>query len=222
MDKYLRAIVPRRQAGYDLGVAQTVSREENEMAKSLTDTVTALYGILEPMAPEDRDRALRAALVLVGDPMPSIAQKLPGADGNRISAASSDFGPTFGPTAQRWLTQNQISRESLDNLFHISNDDAVPIFSSVPGASRREQTVNCYLLTGIRRLLATDEAMADDKEAVDLCQQVGAYDKNNHTSNRKSLGARVTGSRGTGFKLTVPGLREAARLIKMMGSSNTE
>jgi hypothetical protein len=192
------------------------------MAKSLTDTVASLYGILEPMAPEDRDRALRAALVLVGDPMPSAAVTGPTVDGPKEPSTLASVSPMFGPTAQRWLTQNQIQVENIENLFHVSGDDAIPIFSSVPGASRREQTVNCYLLAGVRRLLATDEAIADDKEAVELCQQVRAYDKNNHTSNRKSLGAKVTGSRENGFKLTVPGLREAARLIKTMGASTSE
>lgn len=189
------------------------------MANPLTDTVAELYGILEPLDAADRDRALRAALVLLGDSLPPNAA----ANEPRTQSLDHSLGPAdLGPMAVRWITQNQISRSTLDDLFHVDGSEAVPIFSSVPGMSKREQTANCYLLAGVRRLIAADEAAIDDKEAVELCQQVGAYDKNNHTSNRKSLGGRVTGSRDTGFKLTVPGLREAARLVKMMASSNPD
>lgn len=186
------------------------------MPKALTEVVTELYGVLEPLEPSDREKALRAALVLLGQSIlpPQGGGGRPAADGPVDSSPAE-----LGPAAARWLTQNQVGRDSLDNLFHIDSGEVVPIFSAVPGASRREQTANCYLLAGIIKLLATDEAVIDDREAVELCQQVGAYDRNNHTSNRSSLGSRVTGNRATGFKLTVPGLREAARLVKSMGSN---
>jgi hypothetical protein len=76
--------------------------------------------------------------------------------------------------------------------------------------------LNCYLLIGIRGLLASDDASFSDREAVEFCQQVNAHDAANHAANRSTLGPRMTGTRAAGFKLTVPGLRDAATLVKSM------
>jgi hypothetical protein len=101
-------------------------------------------------------------------------------------------------------------------VYHIDDGKVELIATTIPGASKKDQSANVYLLCGIRSLLESDEATIDNAAAVDYCKHVGAYDKNNHTANRKSLGNRITGDVAEGFTLPAPGLKAAATLIKLM------
>ena len=73
------------------------------------------------------------------------------------------------------------------------------------------------MLVGIKNLIQNDEAKFADKEAMEFCQRTMSYDKNNHTVHRQALSSRVSGDRSSGFALTVPGLRDAAKIVKEMG-----
>jgi hypothetical protein len=90
--------------------------------------------------------------------------------------------------------------------------------SSVPGASKREMTVNCYLLVGLKNLLKADIPSIDDGDAIAECKRMAAYDKNNHTTNRQSVGNKMSGTRPN-FMLTGPGETAVAVLIKQMTTS---
>ena len=138
--------------------------------------------------------------------------------GTAAATSSSDEFQDLrlGPKALKWLSRNGISRSVLDEVFHVAEGGVSISADSVPGMSKREKTINCYLLAGARRLLESDIATFDDSEAIAECKRLAAYDKNNHTTYRMAIGNKMTGKRPS-FTLTGPGEAAAAELIKQMG-----
>ncbi len=191
---------------------------EDQMSKPITQVTTELYELLEPLPSDDRRRSLAAAMALLNEEFDLGGKKQAGRSqgGDRTRRETPDVGTGLGDNATRWMIQNKLNREALDQMFHINSGKTELIASDVPGKSRKEKTVSCYLLVGIRNLLSSDEPQFGDKEALEFCHLTDAYDKNNHTANRNALGNRVSGDRTSGFNLTVPGLRDAAKLIKEM------
>ena len=98
----------------------------------------------------------------------------------------------------------------------ISSYGKVDLIVSPPGKSVREQTLNAYVLIGAQHFLQNDEAKFSEADAVGLCKRTGCHDQANHAINRTRLGNRVTGSKDSGYTLTVPGLEQAAALIKTL------
>jgi hypothetical protein len=189
----------------------------------LTQVTVSLFDLLEPLEAAERTRAINAAFALLGQPWETQG----GTNGSGAPSAGDHRedlgnGASLKPNAERWRKQYQISNAAIENIYHIDGDEVTIISTQVPGSSKRERSANCYLLVGVRNLLANNDASFTDREAVEFCQQVNAHDSANHAANRASLGPRITGTRATGFKLTVPGLRDAAALIKSMTSSLSE
>jgi hypothetical protein len=140
------------------------------------------------------------------------------------SASSSGSGATdqgefaemnLGVKALKWIQKNGITRPMLDEVFHKTEAGVEVTAAMVPGVSKREMTVNVYLLSGIRGLLQTDVSTFDDSDAITLCKRLTAYDKNNHPANRQAVGNRMTGTKPT-FTLTAPGETAAGDLLKLM------
>src|SRR5438876_154255 len=67
-----------------------------------------------------------------------------------------------------------------------------------------------------RRVVSATFALLGDDAAMQLTKRFGAFDTNNHSANRRSLGNNLSGSRHAGFELPQPGLRSAAALVKQM------
>ena len=180
--------------------------------KSLPQITMEVYELLKPLQSADRMRALNATLALLGESSQGLGE-MSGRNSNGNDKEPT-HGNDLGEKARRWMRQNQVSQTAIDHVFHIDGSSVVLIVTNVKGKSRREKTLNCYLMVGVRNLLANDEARFADKEAIEFCHLTDAYDKNNHTVNRNAIGNLVSGGRSTGFVLTVPGLRDAANLIK--------
>jgi hypothetical protein len=62
--------------------------------------------------------------------------------------------------------------------------------------------------------LTTGDATFDDKAARQLCDDLGCYDSANHSVFMGDKGNLLTGSKKLGWKLTAPGLKHGANLIK--------
>ena len=56
----------------------------------------------------------------------------------------------------------------------------------------------------------TGEATFADKDAREVCNKVGCYDSPNHSNYMKAFGNLTVGAKDTGWKLSNPGLLEAA------------
>lgn len=187
-------------------------------AKNITTITTEMYELLEPLDSTERQRTLKATLALLGESFGEIG----GQDTRNKETRGEELpqhGDGLGENAARWMRQNQISRSAIDQLFHIDGNNVDLIVRSVVGNSRREKTLNAYLLVGIRNLLNTDEPRFTEKEAIEFSHLVDAYDRNNHTALRNAIGKRMSGDRSSAFTLTVPGLRDAANLIRVMGAN---
>jgi hypothetical protein len=133
-----------------------------------------------------------------------------------IAETTGDFEDlNLGPKALKWAQKHGVTRPALDEVFHFLGDRVEISASSIPGASRREMTVNCYLLVGLRSLLKTDVPSISDSDAIAECKRMAAYDKNNHTTNRQSVGNKMRGTRPN-FMLTGPGETAGAELVKQI------
>jgi hypothetical protein len=187
-------------------------------AKSPAELALELYNILVPHSSDVRVRAVQSAMASLGETMSPLRS-----GGTPLSGTPSQDEADFsdlklGPKTLRWAHKHGITRAILDEVFHLSDGQVDITASSVPGASKREMTVNCYLLSGLRGLLKDDAPSFDDGDAIALCKRLTAYDKNNHTSHRHAVGNRMTGTKPT-FALTGPGETAAADLVKRMTTS---
>lgn len=187
---------------------------EHEMANSsdLPGIVGNVYKLLEPLEPADRAKVVKSALTLLGDDSSTLAAP---ASSNPAPVGASDSG-TFGAKSIRWMSQNGISESALSEIFHKGDAGVEIIVNDVPGDGKRVKSQNCYLLSGIRSLLESDEAKFSESEAVVLCKHMGCHDSANHSKTRANLGNLIAGTKTSGYTLPAPGLRAAAELIKKM------
>ncbi|MHB8472717.1 MAG: hypothetical protein ACYDC8_07705 [Gammaproteobacteria bacterium] len=185
------------------------------MTKSpgLPDVVGEIYKLLDPLESADRQKVVRSAMTLLGEDASTS-----GTAADNRGFTGGDEGSEFGIKATRWMSQNEIDASVIDEIFHKEGDKVEIIVGEVPGQAKKGKTQNCYLLSGVRALLASDEPKFSDQEAVSLCKHMGCYDQANHAKTRSDFGNIVAGTKASGFALPAPGLRAAAALIKTMTS----
>jgi len=114
------------------------------------------------------------------------------------------------------MDQNGIDESAISEIFHKNGAEVEIIVNDVPGDAKRGKSQNCYLLSGIRSFLESDEARFTESDAVSLCKHMGCYDSPNHAKTRAGLGNLVAGKKSSGYTLPAPGLRAAAELVKGM------
>ena len=178
--------------------------------KKILAAASKLVEVLSDLSPEERQRVISAAQVSLGQP--ELAQSATAAASQGASTGS------LPKKAAQWLAQNAISREQIDGVFSIEADSVELIARRLPGKSKRQQTVETYLLCGLRSLLQSGESRFADEEARQLCRSVGCYDGANHNNYTKAFDNLVHGTKDSGWTLTVPGLNRAAEIVKAIGS----
>ena len=172
--------------------------------------VAKLVDVLTPLAAEDRTRAISAAAVLLGD---SAEVRSPAA----FKAEPAGAGPqAVSAKGIGWMKKNGFSDEVLDHTFSIDKDGIDVIAARMPGKSKRQQTLETYIICGLRAFLQSGEPAFGDKEARELCQRIGCYDSANHYNYVKGFGNRIAGSKDSGWRLTNPGLSQAAYIVKQL------
>lgn len=186
------------------------------MANSMPDATKQVFDILEPFDSADRRKVVQAVLVLLGETAPAA----PAADPNQHGRANQPDGAGLDelkPAARSWLRKHGLEMAALEHFIQIENASATVI--ELPGhpTSARQRTQTSYLMAGIAALFASGEPSFADSVARGYCEHFGGYDPNNHATSVKELGNKVTGSKDGGWKLTAPGLSEAASLIKANG-----
>jgi hypothetical protein len=180
------------------------------MAKqSITNVATRIVELLTPLESEERHRVVRGALALLGEGEIAPAPK-PGSEGE----GSDTELKAVSPRAQAWLKQNGLTSEILQQVFLIEGEKVELIAAEIPGKSRKEKTLNAYILEGVSQFLSSGDPCLDDKTARRLCTNRGFYDSANHAVFLTQKGNKMTGSKALGWKLTVPGLAAGAALIK--------
>ncbi|HUB66441.1 MAG TPA: hypothetical protein VL981_03025 [Candidatus Methylacidiphilales bacterium] len=178
----------------------------------IVDAVPKLVEILKSLTPEARGRAISSAMIVFGEPALAVG------GGVKSTATPEIFvnGDGISGKALAWMKKSSITREELDHVYSIEKDSIEVIASKMPASSKRQQTVQAYLLSGLKSFLLTGDLAFTDKDSREVCQKVGCYDGPNHANYTKAFKNLLGGSKDSGWKLTNPGLTEAAKLIKSL------
>jgi hypothetical protein len=177
--------------------------------------VSGLYDLLEPVDPEDRKKAIRATLTMLGDETAVAGQK--GAkDGGADDEEADDGGLDVNKKAKTWMTRNGVTAEQLNHVFHIDGETVDIIADTSPGKNQKEQAINAYILTGIGEFLKAGETKFTDKAGREACKKMGCYGDTNHATYMKKPGNVLSGSKEGGWTVTGPGLKTGAELIKQL------
>jgi hypothetical protein len=179
------------------------------------DAVPQIVTLLTPLSPEDRRRAIRAALALLGDEATNSITSAEAQGGHHDQAVNGNFPPR----AQVWMKQNSVSTDEVQQVFHIADGTVEVIAPEIPGKSDKEKTYAAYILTGIAKLLETGNPSFDDKTARALCKSSGCYNSINHSTYLNDKGNEFTGSKDKGWTLTAPGLKRGAALVKELNKA---
>jgi hypothetical protein len=187
------------------------------MSDDFKNLVTGLYDLLLPITDADiRKRAVKSALVMLGDDPGIVDQKQKASSGAGRDPADDedDAAGSFNAKTKTWMKQNKLTAEQLGHVFHIDDQTVEIIAHEVPGENLREKVVNTYVLMGLRELIRNGNPHFDDEAARTECERLGTHGKTNHVSYAKTHGNRLTGSVKTGWTLTTPGLKAGAELVK--------
>jgi hypothetical protein len=184
----------------------------NSVPKAVLEAVPKLVEVLTPLSPEDRQRAISATLILFGQPAPSpiASSKL------SVREELVESGDGISAKASLWMKKYGITREQLDHVFSVEADSVDVIAARMPATGKRQQTVQAYVICGLKSYFKTGEPAFTDAEARELCSKVGCYDVANHSNYRKAFGNLLSGTKDSGWKLTNPGLSEAAKFVKQL------
>jgi hypothetical protein len=176
--------------------------------KPVLAAIPKLVEVLTPLSAEDRQRAISATMILFGHP----------ATATTASSKSEHLEPSGGISGKAigWMKKNSITQEQLEHSFCIEDGSVDVIAARMPAKGKRQQTVQAYIICGLKSFLKTGEPAFMDAEARELCDKVGCYDVANHSNYRKAFGNLLSGSKESGWKLTNPGLGEAAKIVKLL------
>jgi hypothetical protein len=183
---------------------------ENPM-KLVLEAVPKIVEVLAPLSSEERQKVIAAAMLLFGEPAPKMPSK-------ELPLVATDG---ISGKALAWMKKNSITREQLDHVFCIENDSIDVIASKMPAFGKRQQTVQAYIVCGLKSFLKTGEPTFSDDEGRELCSKVGCYDVANHSNYRKAFGNFVSGSKDAGWRLSNPGLSEGAQIVKQLAPAAT-
>jgi hypothetical protein len=184
----------------------------NAVPQAVLEAIPQLVRVLTPLSPDDRRRAISATMVLFGQPAPVQHGSLKAS----VHEEQIDSVEGVSAKASSWMKKYGIAREQLDHVFSIEADSVDVIAARMPATGKRQQTVQAYVICGLKSLLKTGEPAFSDTEARELCSKVGCYDVANHSNYRKAFGNFLSGTKDSGWKLTNPGLNEAAKIVKQL------
>jgi len=194
--------------------------KKTKAGPKIAEIAGKIVTLLEPLRPEDRQKAIRAALIVLGESlMPGASASGPLGAGGRTAGegGKQDEGPEgLSPKAKNWLKQYGLSMAQVEQVFSISSEAVSVIASQASGTNSKAQTHNAYVLQGVSRFLATGDTSFDDKDARKVCEDLGCFNKGNHSAYMTAKGNILTGSKKTGWKLTAPGLKHGADLVKQL------
>lgn len=177
------------------------------MHKNIIEVVEKIVEVLVPLSSEERQRAVKAALVLIGETKIKPEEDIAGED----TQDTDDF--KLPVRARTWMKQNNVTLDQIQQVFHFVDGNIEVIASEIPGKSGIEKTCNAYVFSGIAGLLVNGEAKFTDEAARAICKTSGFYDETNHAKRLKEKGNKFTGSKEKGWALTAPGLKSGAELI---------
>lgn len=184
----------------------------------ITDITMKVVKLLTPLNSEGRQKAIKASLTLLGEGGIELDDGATGSAGDAGGGGARDKTGTsgFSGKAAAWVRQNALTKGQLEEVFDVAGEDTTVIANSIPGKNAKEKTIAAYIIQGIAKLLGTGEPTFDDKFARTLCEHLGCYNSANHAVYVAAIGNSIAGSKDKGWKLTAPGLKKGADLVKEM------
>jgi hypothetical protein len=179
--------------------------------KSLTEAVANIVDQLKEFTSEDRHRIVSASMTLLGEAPTQIVSN------NETPNDADDQYAGLPAKARNWMKQHGLSIEQINLVFHFG-EDGPEITAPIPGASRKEQVRNAYVLCGICRLLASGDTKFDDKVARRVCESGGFFDSTNHTKYMKCSEFTATREKGS-WVLTTRGTNLGASLVTQLSET---
>ena len=189
-------------------------------SSSLDDELVALSSVvkaLNPLSESAREWVLSSAASRFEIATIKVSGSEPQAEVKKAEVQPEEVdgqGYSSTPKVQKWIREAGFTQEQLESVFYTSGNGIQIIASDVPGSSKKTKTINAYILVGAAKFLETGEAKFSDSEAREFCETIGCYDLTNHSKNIKDVGNTLTGSKSVGWTLTMPGLKNAAQIVK--------
>ncbi len=193
--------------------------KKNKAVSKIADATSKIVALLEPLESDERHRAIEASLTILEGESRNGGSSSGGSATVVTSGASAKHDAEASGLPQRaqsWMKQNGLGAKQVEQVFDTTNGE---IIGAVPGNSKKEKTLNTYVLVGISGLLKTGNATFDDKTARIVCQNVGCYDGPNHAATMGAKGNELSGSKDKGWNLTAPGLKCGADLVKQIAGN---
>lgn len=183
------------------------------------EALTQIVKILELLKPEDRRRTVNGAMAFFDEQAgPTHVERASTERKVATPSADADEGG-YSATAIRWMAQYDVSPEQLDRAFHFPGDGTFAIHD-VPGKSKKEQTLNIYVLAGLGKFLSSGDRSFDDALARGFCEKFGCYDKANHAKHLKEhRNGEFSGDKNKGYTLTSGGTKRGAALVKELSGA---
>ena len=175
--------------------------------------VPQLVELLEGLSPTERDCAVSAAMILIGD-NPGASEGKGSKD--KVHTEFESISDGVSARAASWMNKNSITREKLEHVFSIDAAGVDVIAAKLPAKSKRQQTIKRMYFAASGSLIRAGEAIFSDGDARNLCQKIGCYDSPNHSNYMKGFGNLISGSKDAGWRLTNPGLSRAAQIVKQL------
>src|ERR1700683_5495263 len=191
-----------------------MTKQTSKSATQITEITSKIVKLLTPLDSAARQRAIQATLTIFGDVATQDNTATAATGSGKTETHGASGGSTVQGKAAAWMRQNDISEAQLAETFDVDGENTSVIADTIPGKNAKDRTASAYVIQGIARLLATGEATFDDKAARKLCEHFGCYDASNHAGYLGGLGNRVAGSKSKGWKLTAPGMKAGADLVK--------
>lgn len=185
----------------------------------IANIATKIVSLLTPLTSEQRQRAVQAALTLVGDTPLAFKSSTDGSGVSDENVASVD-NANITPRVRNWMRQNSLTMDLLQEVFHLHDGVGEVIAAEVPGKNAKEKTLNAYVLQGVCAFVTSGNAVFDDKSARSVAKTLGCLNLGNHVTYLNDRGNLFTGSKEKGWTLTAPGLTHGSSLIKGITKSD--
>lgn len=183
--------------------------------KATPETLTAIIKLLEPLSSAQRQRTVAAVMTFLGEaPLQKLRQEASATSTSTSHGDDHDDDESgYTPHITKWMKQNDVSAEDLDGVFHFNGDGTFDLLHA-PGKSKKEQTLNTYILTGLGKYLVANERTFDDASARQFCEKFGCFDAGNHAKHLKGSRSEFSGDKSKGYSITNPGIKRGAALVK--------